>query len=150
MDDFWAKYVNGTQGIPYNDYFAAVGLKLVDQNGSSKEVFFGANTKVDNGKIMVTSVVKGSAAYEAGINVNDEIIAFDNYRVDDLAKWVGYKKVGDKVTVLVSREGALQAIPVTFKANTNVRYRFEAIKSVTADQAKAYNYWMKFNDQSGS
>lgn len=150
MDAFWAKYVNGTQAIPYNDYFAAVGLKLVDQNEGRKEVFFGANTKVDNGKIIVSSVVKGSAAYEAGINVNDEIIAFDNYRVDDLAKWVGYKKVGDKVTVLVSREGALQAIPVTFKANTNVRYRFEAIKSVTADQARAYNYWMKFDDKSGS
>ncbi|UKJ07211.1 M61 family metallopeptidase [Solitalea lacus] len=146
LDDFFSKYVNGTQPIPYNDYLNAVGLQLVNQNeGKSSEVLFGANTKTDNGKIIVTGVVKETAAYEAGINVNDEIIAFDNYRVDDLAKWLGYKKIGDKVDVLVSREGSLQTIPVVLKANTNVKYKFEAIKSVNTDQARAYNYWMKFD-----
>ncbi|MCO4293661.1 PDZ domain-containing protein [Solitalea sp. MAHUQ-68] len=151
LDEFFINYVNGTSPIPFNDYLSAVGLSLVDQNaGSRAEINFGANTKTDNGKIVVTSVTKGTSAYEAGINVNDEIIAFDNYRVDDLAKWLGYKKVGDKVDVLVSREGFLITIPVTLKANTNVKYKFVAIKSVSTEQAKSYNFWMKFDTQAGA
>ncbi|WP_243392555.1 M61 family metallopeptidase [Solitalea longa] len=148
LNEFFSKYVNGTEPIPFNDYLSAVGLRLIDQNaGRSSEIYFGANTKTDNGKLIVSSVVKGTCAYEAGINVNDEIIGFDNYRVDDLNKWLGYKKVGDKVDVLVSREGSLLTIPVTLKANTTLKYKFDAITSVTADQAKAYNFWMKFDTQ---
>src|SRR2546428_2897904 len=143
FDEFFGKYVNGVDPIPYNDFLSTVGLRLADQNQGKKEVFFGVNTKNDAGKILVTSVVRGSCAYLAGINVNDEIVAIDNFRVDDLPKWIGYKKAGDKIKVTITREGSEKNIDVLLTESKAVCYKFEQVSNPSAEQVTAYNKWLK-------
>src|SRR3546814_4819568 len=77
---FFEKYVWGTETIPYNDFFSTVGLKLVDSPAHEDEPYLGASLqRVDQG-FVVTRVVRGSAAWQYGLNVNDLIVSANGRR----------------------------------------------------------------------
>ena len=69
LDDFFDVGINSADPINYNAYFAPVGLKLVDAAVKSKDGFLGAATRPVNGKVYITGVRRGSAAYVDGLNV---------------------------------------------------------------------------------
>ena len=65
---------------------------------------------------MVTVVKRGTPAYEAGVNVGDEILAIDDYRVppDGLEGRLKVYRPEEKATLLVARRERLTRLPVTF------------------------------------
>lgn len=139
LDKFYAEVIDGTASINFENYLSVVGLKLVNQNANKNESYLGVNATNTNGKLNVTSVSKNGPAYSAGLNVNDEIIAIDNYRVDDLTKALTLKKVNDKISVLVSRDGILKTIEITVAKNPNVKYKLEKNTNMTKEQELAFN-----------
>lgn len=143
LSDFYNNFILGKDPIDFEKYLLIAGLKLTDLNAGKNEVYLGANSSNTNGKVMITSVLKGSPAYLSGINVNDEIIAIDNYRVDDLTKMLNYKKVGDKITITLSRDGILKNIEVVLTKNTNVKYKIEKVSNASAEQEAAYKKWLQ-------
>lgn len=143
LTEFYAKYINGVEQIPYEKYLSIVGLKISDINIGKNDSYFGANSSTTNGKVIITSVTKGSPAYLSGINVNDEIIAIDNFRTDDLTKAMGYKKVGDKISVLLSRDGMMKTIEVTIVKSAMVKYKIEKVANPTEAQELAYKQWIR-------
>ncbi|RYZ40512.1 MAG: M61 family peptidase, partial [Sphingobacteriales bacterium] len=62
-DDFFRNHIFGTKTIDYNQYFAYAGLKLVNSNASNNEPQLGVSAAVKDGKLTVTGVVRGTAAY---------------------------------------------------------------------------------------
>lgn len=143
LTEFYSKYINGVEQIPYDRYLNIVGLKITDLNAAKNDPYFGANSTNTNGKVLITSVAKGSPAYSAGINVNDEIIAIDNFRVDDLTKAMGYKKVGDKISVLVNRDGMMKTIEVLVAKSPMVKYKIEKVANPTEAQELAHKLWIR-------
>ncbi|AQG79237.1 M61 family metallopeptidase [Spirosoma montaniterrae] len=143
LDDFFTIAVNSTNPIDYNAYFAPVGLQLVNVAGKSADGFLGAGTTVQNGKAVISSVRRGSAAYADGLNVGDEVISVDGVRVgDDLLRFIGGRRVGEKLTVLVNRAGLLREIPVTLTQNPLLSYRLEPLPNRTDAQKALYNKWL--------
>ena len=142
LTDFYNNCIFGKESINYESYLLIAGLKLTNLNATKNEVHLGANSSVSNGKVMITSVLKNTPAYAAGINVNDEIIAIDNYRVDDLTKILGYKKPGDKIVITLSRDGMLKNIEVVLVKNANVKYKIEKLETLTPAQEAAYKKWV--------
>lgn len=143
LTEFYAKYVNGVEQIPYEKYLSVVGLKITDLNTSKNEAYLGTASTNTNGKVIITSVAKGSPAYTSGINVNDEILAVDNFRVDDLTKAMTYKKVGDKISVLLNRDGMIKTIEVTIAKSPLVKYKIEKIDNPNEMQELAYKQWIR-------
>ncbi len=139
LDKFYAEVINGTASINFENYLSIAGLKLVNQNATKNESYLGVTATNTNGKLNVTAVSKNGPAYSAGLNVNDEIIAIDNYRVDDLTKALALKKVNDKISVLVSRDGILRTIEITVAKNPNVKYKLEKNTNITKEQELALN-----------
>src|SRR5690554_1947966 len=96
IDDIY-EYVNEAKSINYNEYLYSVGLELIDILEDYSIPEFGM--RLSNHKIM--SVNRGSGAWIAGINVNDELIAVNGYRIDDVGKELdrilASSKVGDKL-----------------------------------------------------
>ncbi|MBL0096844.1 MAG: PDZ domain-containing protein [Bacteroidetes bacterium] len=69
-----------------------MGLEIMDLNTSQSMAWTGATTTSSNSKMMVTAVERNSPAWKYGINVNDEILAVDKFRVgDDLSKLLSFK-----------------------------------------------------------
>ncbi|MFD3001017.1 M61 family metallopeptidase [Pontibacter toksunensis] len=148
MDAFFSNYVNGTATPNYNEYFDAAGLRLVNINEGSKVASWGASTAVSDGKVMVRAVNRGTSAYEGGLNVNDEIVAVNGYRVgDDLDSFTNRLGVGDTAEVLITRDGKLQTLKIPMLKNETVRYRFERVQNPSNVQQRIFNKWLDI-DQS--
>lgn len=147
MDAFFRDYVNGTETPDYNAYFDAAGLRLVNVSEGASVPGWGATTAVSDGKVLVRSVNRGSSAYEGGLNVNDEIIAINGYRVgSDIDNFVNRLNIGDTAVVVVAREGKLQTLNIPILKDESVRYRFERLPNPSNVQQKIFNKWLATNN----
>jgi predicted metalloprotease with PDZ domain len=141
MQEFFRDHIYGTKPIDYNRYFSYAGLRLTEIARS--EAFLGATTS-PGGRLNVTAVQRGTAAYQSGLNVNDEIIAMDGYRVEgDLNRLIAAKKPGDKVTFLINRAGIIRSIDVVLSKNPNISYRLERNSGATPAQEALLRKWLK-------
>jgi predicted metalloprotease with PDZ domain len=118
LDDFFAKYINGTQTFDYKTIFGYAGMTvetMVNTNPSLGVSFSSGNK--------IRTVYRGQSGYEGGLNVNDEVLAIDGFRVNGNASdLIEDKKVGDIVNVLVSRDNLIQTISFPLKERGNTRY----------------------------
>lgn len=143
LDAFYAAFINGLKPIDFNAIADSAGLKLTDLNATKNEAYLGVNTSNTTGKLIVTAISNVSGAYVAGLNVNDEILAVDNYRIDDLVKATANKKPGDAIELLISRDGIIKTIHFTLTKNTGVKYKLEKLEPKTPAQEIAYKAWIK-------
>ncbi|MHA6247987.1 M61 family metallopeptidase [Pontibacter sp. CAU 1760] len=147
MDSFFKNYVNGTETPDYNAYFDAAGLRLVNVNEGNNAVSWGASTSVSDGKVLVRGVNRGSSAYEGGLNVNDEIIAVNGYRVgSDVDNYIERMRIGDTAEVLIVRDGKVKTLNIPLLKDNSIRYRFERIANPSKVQDKIYNKWLAINN----
>jgi predicted metalloprotease with PDZ domain len=117
MDDFFEKYINGTETFDYKTLFDYVGLTVdvIENNDVSLGVSSSGNK--------ITKVNRGSSAYEGGLNVNDEILAIDGYRVhNDISDYILGRPLGDEVSILISRDDIIQTIILPLLARGSKRY----------------------------
>ncbi len=144
MSDFFKKYVHSTTPLPLQESLAAMGLEIMDLNTSQSVAWTGATTTSSNSKMMVTAVERNSPAWKYGINVNDEILAVDKFRVgDDLSKLLSFKKPGETVTFTVSRNGSLKEIKLVLEKSSAVKYAIEKSASPQEAEKMVYKKWLK-------
>ena len=145
LDFFFNNYVNGTKEINYNKYLGYAGLELMNINKNSKTKNLGVSTRTQNGKLIIRRVVNGTPGYETGLNVNDEIIAVNNYRVDKklLDKFVKEFPAGSELDFLLSRDGKLLNIKVKLRNNPNKKFVIKEIDKPTNKQMLVYNKWLR-------
>ncbi|HCN83709.1 MAG TPA: peptidase M61, partial [Sphingobacteriaceae bacterium] len=150
FDKIYNDYINGTQPIDYNTYLEYAGMRVLNDNAGKNEPYLGIAAAVNNGKVIITNVSRGSAAWKYGLNTNDELIGIDNQRIvnvsdpnsSDINRIIAGKKVGDKIPVAVSRDGILQTLELTLGANPNVKYRFESVRNPTEAQLAVRKKWL--------
>lgn len=123
MSAFFRDYVNDTKVPDYKLIFAPVGIK-VDYAGNSKPSF-GATFSQSGGQAIVKAVRVNSAAENAGLSVNDEVIGFNGFRVSasELDAIFAGLPVGAPINMLVSRDQVLLEIKGTMGAYERPSYR---------------------------
>lgn len=139
MDDFFAKYVDGTEIIPYKDFYGPVGLNVQDVTTNNPS--FGASVREEGGKVIVKSVRFGSSAEEAGISVGDEIVGCNAYRVDQSMFEGMMSGMGNMETcdLLIAREEKLFSVHVTIRPYK--KPQFLLTKSISNE--KRLHYWLR-------
>ncbi|MCE2846519.1 MAG: PDZ domain-containing protein [Sphingobacteriales bacterium] len=114
------------------DALSVVGLSLKDLNQGSMVAWSGITTNAKDGKLTVSAIERGSPAWDAGINVNDELIAVDEFRLsDDLTKVISSYKSGEAVEIILSRAGTIRRIKMNLRSNPNVKYQINRISGST-------------------
>ena len=93
---------------------------------------------------MVTQVRRNTPAYDAGVNVDDEILAIDDLRVraDGLVARMDQYRAGDTVRLLVARRDRLMTLPVTLEAEPGRPWRLQVKPDVTAEQQQRLTAWL--------
>jgi predicted metalloprotease with PDZ domain len=144
LDEFFAKHVYGTEKIDYNKHLAHAGLQLnvvPDRTAS-----LGATLEEENGRVVVRSVRKGAAGYEHGLNVNDEIVAIDGFRLTSAASVnnnVASRRPGDRVLLTVARDGLLLELQVTLDVSGVASYYLAPVSGGPSPAQKAvYDHWV--------
>jgi predicted metalloprotease with PDZ domain len=144
LDDFFSKYVRGTEEIDYNSIVSGIGLKLAaDQEGDGRP-YLGVDMAEDNGRLTIRSLTAGTPAYEQGLNTGDQIVAIDGYRASTprVQAFVGAKKPGDKVRLTVFRFDKLRDIGITLGSDTRKDYSFEPVEKASDTQKRLYREYM--------
>jgi predicted metalloprotease with PDZ domain len=149
LRSFWHTVVEGTGELDYQEALEAFGLRFSPGGTSAADkpgkAWLGTTTRNDNGRLVVTQVLRGSPGYEAGINVDDEILAIDEYRVraDRLANRLEQYKADDRVTLLVARREQLVRLPVTLGAEPSQKWRLEIHPSADETQKRRLSAWLQ-------
>ncbi len=155
--NFWEKYVNGVIDAEYVKYFGYAGVNVSTENATPDKPVTGAAAQLTNDGLAITSTVRGSAAWESGLNVNDVIISLDDVTVSDALSniklrtpavsleslpIVSKKNIGDVLKLKVKRDGIEKEISLTLKANPSVRLKATIDEHATAAQKVVLKKWM--------
>ena len=145
LEEFFSKYVRGTDELDYNAALEAVGLRLeTGGDGAVERVYFGADVAQDDNKLVVRRVYAGSPAYEQGLNTGDEIVAMDNMRVtrDFFNARIAEKKPGDLVNLTIFRFDDLSTLLIKLGGRREGTYRIVPLTKQTEAQKRIYRAWL--------
>jgi predicted metalloprotease with PDZ domain len=149
LRSFWADAVEGTAELDYTQALDTLGLRFRAPASPSPDrparAWLGMSTRSDAGRLVVTQVRRETPAYAAGLNVDDEIIAIDDFRVraDQLTQRLDAYKPGDRVTLLVARRDQLLRLPMTFAEEPPRRWRLDLDPSATDGQRQQRTRWLQ-------
>lgn len=117
LTDFFKNYINGTESFDYPTIFGYAGYNI--ETVLNKKPSLGISLNYNT----ISKVTRNSSAYDGGLNVNDEIIAIDGYRVNGkLDEFIQNKNVGDTINVLISRDEIIQSFEFPLKERGNTYY----------------------------
>ena len=146
---FWDTAVESTSELDYTETLDTFGLRfkppLPPPGDRPPKPWLGISTRIDNGRLLVAQVQRDSPADVAGLNVDDEILAIDDFRVraDRLDNRLEQYQRGDKVAFLVARREQLVRIPVTFGAEPAKGWRLELNPAATDTQRRQLDAWLR-------
>ncbi|GAA4801302.1 PDZ domain-containing protein [Olivibacter ginsenosidimutans] len=145
LDDIYA-WVNTANSPDYETYLNKVGLTLTNLNEGYVIPDIGIKTTTGEGKLLIQQVVRGSGAWNGGINVKDELIAINGYRIEtsgkELDRILQSSEIGDKLNVLVARDGVLKELTIEVGANNNGKYVIEPLSNATKEQQAWKENWL--------
>jgi predicted metalloprotease with PDZ domain len=104
----------------------------------------GPTLKSDAGRLVVTQVRRGTPAHEAGINVDDEIVALGGFRVraEQWDRRLDAFAPGETTAMLLARREALIALDVTFACEPARQWRLEPDPQATEDARARLSAWL--------
>ncbi|HUM53066.1 MAG TPA: PDZ domain-containing protein, partial [Chitinophagales bacterium] len=142
LQTFFDDFIYGVEPINIETYFEKIGIQLKNTT-IENNIYLGIETQYIDRKLVVTKVEKGFGAYDAGLNVEDELIAVDNFRViDDFKKIYAHKNINDTIDVLVSRKGILKTIKIELTNDKKLNYKLEKLENSTEKQQKLLKKWL--------
>ena len=149
LTSFWDGAVEGTAELDYEGALETFGLRFrpveappADRPGRA---WLGMSTRNDAGRLVVTRVSRGTPAAAAGLNVGDEILAMNGFRVraDQLTARLDQYRPGDEVALLVARRDELLTIETAFGTEPPQQWRLEVSPTATETQQQQRDRWLE-------
>jgi predicted metalloprotease with PDZ domain len=143
LDDFFRHTVESTEELDYAEALDWFGLRFKAPEAPRGGGSIGCVTRVDKGRLIVTRVPRETPAWKAGLNVDDEIIAIDDFRVraDHLSQRLENYRPGDKVSILIARREVLMRLDLTL-GNEPKRWQLEIRPDATDAQKRNLERWL--------
>ncbi|MCH7960963.1 MAG: nuclear transport factor 2 family protein [Planctomycetes bacterium] len=140
---FFEKYVRGTQPLPMAEALMTAGLELKRGAGEDEPYLGFSVSGEDTG--VVRRIRADGPAYKAGLNVGDEIVAFngDRMRGSNLDVLVKEIKPGDTVALLLFRRDELREISFVAGARNDAPVTLTRVENPTEAQVAVYESWLK-------
>jgi predicted metalloprotease with PDZ domain len=144
LKEFWESAVEGTAVLDYDAALETFGLRFRPA-GAATRPWLGITTRNDGGRLLVSTVRRDSAGSAAGINVDDEILAIDEFRVraDRWDNRLDQYKPGDKVSLLLARREQLMRVEATFGTEPPRQWRLEVSPEATEAQKATLAAWLQ-------
>ena len=132
------------------DYQAIIGFNdhITVNNAITDKTDFGVNTKLNNGKTIVDFVHREGTGESIGLNVTDEIISINGYRVENNMLTL-YEQLGEpeKLNILISRGGEIKEIMGNYKKlpyhNWTLELSSDTKKDSFWDKKGALQHWLR-------
>lgn len=145
VHDCLARWVESAEAIDVNEVLQHAGLVFQRTARDPEKPQIGARISIEQGRVMVSAVPHGSAAHEAGLHAEDEIVAIDGKRIIEgrVDAALAGKKPGAKVQLLVARDGLLTTLDAVLEPAARTEARIVARPDATPEQRALYAAWME-------
>lgn len=145
LKEFFRRHLDSTEECQYQPALKWFGLRFnPGRPGSATQGWLGLRLKDDKGRLVVSRVDRETPAHKHGFNVDDEILALNQYRVraGGWDKRRSQYKPGTKAKILIARRGQLRTIEVVFARKPASKYqlRVDPRSSVGRNRRKS---WLK-------
>jgi predicted metalloprotease with PDZ domain len=147
MDELLDRYAYGTEDMDFAPYLAYAGLQFapVDaQQNPPLKGYLGISLQNLDGKPVIAGIPTGTPAYNQGLNVNDEILGIDGFRVglETIQSRMEYKTPGATIELLIARGDKLRTISVRLGEKPADEFKIEKMKDAIAEQKATYESWL--------
>lgn len=140
--------------VDLSSQLTAVGLELVAPsptagpdaaNGAVREVKVGFQFKFEGAKTIITNVMAGTAAWRAGINAGDELVALDGLRVDalTLGPRLQERPPGSAVAITLFRRDELLTVRLPVEFGPPVRLNIRMKTDASNEQKALLHHWLQ-------
>jgi predicted metalloprotease with PDZ domain len=136
LGDFFARYVAGSDEIPYADFLARAGWAIRDT--SQHRAALGFSVSRDTAAIAtIVSVDRESSASEAGLKEGDVLSSLNGEpfpRAQE--RWLREHQPDERVTIKVQRDGEVRDFSFPLGRQTDAAYQITEIASPTERQRR--------------
>ena len=144
MNPFFARYIRGTETLPYGEALAAVGLRLVKSPSNQPYDAGIALNQQNRQALQIGAVRSNSPAEKAGLQQDDIIISIGGVPVsrENWRSVLNRSKQGDRVPVTVRRFRESLDLMVQLEAPDLSVYRIEENPNASAESKVLRAAWL--------
>ena len=145
LRSWFVSVLETTEELDYTEALHWFGLRCKTATPATPEkAWLGLVTRTDNGRLLVSQVQRQTPGWQYGFNVDDEILAIDDYRVlpQHWETRLAHYRPGEQATVLVARRDRLQRLAVTFGTEPPRYWQLEVHPDATAAQRTRLAAWL--------
>jgi predicted metalloprotease with PDZ domain len=141
--EWFASAVESAAELGYGEALDWFGLQF-RETAEPPRASLGVTTRNDNGRLIITDVVRDGPAFAAGFKSDDEILALGEIRIraTQLESRLASYQPGTSVSVLVARRDALLRLNVTLGSETRRRRVLETRPDITTEQQTRLSSWL--------
>jgi len=143
LTDFFQKYLYGVTELPYNEYLEPFGLKIVAET-TDETPYLGCKIVSEKGREMIKFVETDSPAETAGLDINDELLALNGFKVtsDQFHERLKDYKPGDIVELTFFHQDLLRTCQVTLTYPHPNHYKIVSVAQPTPQQKRNFEGWL--------
>ena len=150
LSSFFAKYVAGTEEIPWDDFFRYVGLRVDQLTVTVPDPGFIASRNFD-GPMSVVDVTGGGEAERAGLQLGDIIIEVQGKPVSEESnQQLSKLSPGDTVSVKVRSYGRERELKWKVVGHEEISYQVKDLDHITPEQRAHRAAWLKGEAESAA
>jgi len=159
LTNWFSHYIDGVDEFDYSKAQDWFGLEFPKPKSSpeggeasgdkekpdeKKKSWVGLTTEDKSGKLIITKVLRDSPAFEVGLNVDDEILAIDQYRVTN-GNWSTRLKQyqpGESVEVMIARREQIERLRLVFGEAPADSWKLAVAKEPSDAQKQQLKTWL--------
>jgi predicted metalloprotease with PDZ domain len=144
LSSFFTHAVDDTAELDYAPALSHFGLRFRPTAPSENATaWIGADVANEGGRLVVREVATGTPAHDAGLQVEDELLAIDDERLPaQLDERLNRMRAGTQVELTIARRGRLRRMPLTLGARPADAWQLEVDPSANVTQRRALDTWL--------
>ncbi len=145
FEDFFQRYVAGTDEIPYDKFLGPAGLELKSEILKMADLgFWTAGGRSPSSAVTVSRVVPGSSAEAAGLLTGDVLLQLNGETVPAyLAVRMRVHSPGEVIKLRVKRDGKEMDISFALGSNDVKNYSISEVSHATDKQKRIREGWLR-------
>jgi predicted metalloprotease with PDZ domain len=149
LEDFFRRYLDSTDELPFDEYLQPFGLKLKPILEDESFPYLGIRVQAENGKEKIKFVEADSPAELAGIEAEDELLAIDGMRVtaEQLNERLKDYQANDIIKITVFHQDELRTLSVQLTSPQPSRYEVVQIENPSETQKQNFSAWLEMRDK---
>jgi predicted metalloprotease with PDZ domain len=149
LTSWFHKSVQDVEELDYTEALEWFGLEFkkpdVPKSDNRPKAWIGFITSASAGRLVINQIPRGTPAETAGLSVDDEILAVDNWRVnpDGWGQRLEQYAPGDIVDLLVSRRDQVIRVPVKLGEEPSKKWQLQLNPKATDEQKNHLTSWLR-------